>query len=76
MALDSFDELLRQLRSRPEWQEQLRVVVLTEEVLALPGQMSALTERVDTLAQLLGALAERVDALPSGWTRWPNAWTL
>jgi len=77
MAIESFEELLRQLRARPEWREQLRVVVLSEQLLALPGivselaaaqlrtetELGQLIERVDALAERMDALTERVDAL-------------
>lgn len=49
MTLHSFDDLLRALREHPEWREQLRRQVLTDELLALPERVEALDEAMQWL---------------------------
>lgn len=70
-------EFLRLLREDPAFREEVRRQVLTDELLALPGQMAVLAqqvaalveaqrrteERVDGLAQQMAVLTQRVDGL-------------
>lgn len=70
MAIESFDDVLRQLRDHPEWQAQLRSIVLTDELREVPETVGALAvAQRDTQAQLLAlteqvsGLAQRVDAV-------------
>lgn len=77
MAIDSFDELLRALHEHPSWREELRRVVLTDDLLGLPAvvrelaaaqlsterRLDALTARVEALAAQVGSLAARVHEL-------------
>lgn len=79
MALHAseFREWISALYEHPEWREELRRLVLTDELLSLPQlfrelaevqrrtdeQLNTLTARVDALAARVDALAERVDAL-------------
>jgi hypothetical protein len=72
-----FGDLVRLLEQQPEWHAELRRLVLTDEVLALPQAVQSLTEaqrrteeqlailaqRVDGLAEQMAALARRVDTL-------------
>lgn len=65
MAIESFDDLLRQLQDHPEWRQQLRSVVLSDRLLALPDivadlalKVAALTERMDALTTSVEAIAE------------------
>ena len=46
---DEFHDLIRLVESHPEWRAELRRLVLTDELLALPEQVGVLTE-VTTLA--------------------------
>lgn len=63
MASDSFADLLTQLRDHPEWREDLRRVVLTDELLALPGVVADLAQGQRVLVAQVGQLAERMDQL-------------
>lgn len=65
-----FRDLLRLLREKPEWREELRKAILTDELLELPEIVRRLAEKVDALADEVRALAQqnrelaqRVDAL-------------
>jgi len=70
MAIESFDDLLRQLHDHPEWRDRLRAVVLPDRLLALPDivadlavQVSALTERVEQVAELQRGTEMRLQGL-------------
>lgn len=63
MAIDSFDEFLRQLPEHPEWQERLRRVVLTDHLLALPGAFAELAQAQAGTERRLERLTARVDQL-------------
>ncbi len=45
MQINRFEDVLRALREHPEWLEELRTIILTEELLALPTRFTALEER-------------------------------
>ncbi|MGH8057844.1 MAG: hypothetical protein ACREOH_11515 [Candidatus Entotheonellia bacterium] len=76
-TVEEFRDLVRILEERPEWRAELRRLVLTDELLALPElvqalgeaqrrteeQVTALTQRVDTLTQRVDALTQQVTAL-------------
>ena len=49
-TVNDFEDLVRLLRERPEWQEQLRALVLPRELLELPALVRQLAERIDALA--------------------------
>ena len=68
--LRDFQDLVRLLRDHPEWREELRALLLTQELLTLPTLMRDLTatvarlaERVDQLAVRQDQLTERMDQL-------------
>jgi len=75
--LRDFRDLVQLLRQHPEWQEELRALLLTQELLTLPAlvrelaatvnqlaeQMVRLTDRVDHLTERLDRLTDRVDQL-------------
>jgi len=42
-TVEEFRDLVRILEENPEWRAELRRLVLTEELLSLPGQVAALT---------------------------------
>jgi hypothetical protein len=50
-TVKDFQDLVRLLRERPEWRDELRRVLLTDELLELPRAMRALTEEVRRLAE-------------------------
>ena len=47
---DEFHDLVRIVEAHPEWRAELRRLVLTDELLALPEQVGALTREVTALA--------------------------
>ena len=68
--VSDFNDLIRLLQAHPEWQVQLRNVLLSDDFLALPNivrqlgeRMDQLTERVDRLGERMDQLTERVDRL-------------
>ncbi len=69
-AIGDFKDFLQALDEHPEWREELRRKVLTEELLSLPAivqtlaqQLGQLTARVDQLTERVDQLTERVDQL-------------
>ena len=70
MSEDDLRALIRAVRENPEAAEELRRVLLTEELLALPQvvalqgeNLARLTDRVDVLTERMDVLTERMDAL-------------
>lgn len=72
-TVDDFHDLLHILQERPEWRDELRRVVLTDELLALPTQIAELraeTERrFQELAEALGRTDKQVAELVVQMTR-------
>lgn len=72
-TVDEFRDLLRLLQERPEWRAELRRVVLTDELLALPAQVAELraeTERrFQELAQAQARTERQVAALAEAQAR-------
>ncbi len=66
-TVEDFRDLARILEERPEWRAELRRLVLTDELLALPEQterrFQELTEQIATLAKTQGQFAEEHAAL-------------
>ena len=58
-----FHDLIRLIEAHPEWRAELRRLVLTDELLALPQQVGVLTHEVTTLAATEQHLAEQMTAL-------------
>jgi uncharacterized protein YoxC len=69
-TVDDFQDLLRLIDQHPEWRDELRRRLLTDELLGLPalvreiaeGQLASNT-RLDTLTDRLDTLTARVDTL-------------
>ena len=57
-TVEEFRDLLRILEERPEWRAELRRLVLTDELLALPELVRALVEAQQRTEERLTALAE------------------
>lgn len=57
-SIESFDDLLEQLETHPEWRQRLRAVVLTDELTALPERVAELATVLDRTQQTLARLAE------------------
>ena len=60
---DGFHDLVRLVESHPEWRAELRRLVLTDELLALPEQVGVLTEQMTTLTIQVTSLARSVQTL-------------
>jgi hypothetical protein len=60
---DEFHDLLRLVESHPEWRAELRRLVLTDELLALPEQIGVLTEQMTALTAQVTSLARSVQTL-------------
>src|ERR1700675_664710 len=65
--VEDFHDLVRLLEERPEWRAELRRLVLTEELLAVPEQIARLRQETDqrfqALAEALATLTARIDTL-------------
>ena len=59
-TIDTIHDLSRILREHPEWREELRRTLLTEELLALPQRLA---EYAEATARRLDALTESVASL-------------
>jgi outer membrane murein-binding lipoprotein Lpp len=64
-----FQSLVRTLERHAEWKAELRRLLLTDELLALPQVVSALTPEVRELAAGQARLTEQVRELAAGQTR-------
>ena len=62
-ASTDFKDFLQALDEHPEWREELRRSVLTEELLSLPATVQTLAKRTDQLAERTDQLAERMGQL-------------
>ena len=79
-TMDDFHDLIRLIETRPEWRVELRRLVLTEELLAVPDHLAALRARSEEQFQALveaqqrtniqlATLTERVTALAAAQER-------
>ena len=60
MDTPDFHEVVRLLETHPEWRAELRRIVLTDELLALPQLIANLTEQVGRLTEQMATLTEIV----------------
>jgi polyhydroxyalkanoate synthesis regulator phasin len=58
-TVEDFTDLIRLLRERPEWQAELRRLVLPEELLPLPALVRDLAQKVGELAEAQRRTEER-----------------
>src|SRR5262245_17394195 len=61
-TVEEFRDLVRLLEERPEWREELRRLVLTPALLALPEQIAELRARSEQQFQELVAAQQRTEA--------------
>jgi hypothetical protein len=61
--IKDFHDVIRLLEDHPEWRSELRRVLLTDALLALPDQLARLTEQVAALAAGQARTNERLAAL-------------
>ncbi|GBC91889.1 hypothetical protein HRbin15_00349 [bacterium HR15] len=59
MAFQTIEDLLKAIREHPEWREELRRVILTEELLQLPERFERLSAIVQQLAASVQQLVEQ-----------------
>lgn len=64
--ITDFHDVIRLLEDHPEWRSELRRVLLTDALLALPDQLARLTEQVAALANGQARLTEQVAELAKG----------
>ncbi|MCD6505058.1 hypothetical protein J7M22_00405 [Candidatus Poribacteria bacterium] len=69
-TVEEFHDLIKLLEEKPEWREELRRLVLTDELLKLPEAFRELVEvqrrteeRIETLTERLETLERRVEEL-------------
>ena len=78
-TIDTIQDLSRVLRERPEWREELRRTLLTEELLELPQRFAEYTakndERMGTMEARMDALEVRMTRLMRVWMPWLRVWT-
>jgi hypothetical protein len=60
-TVEEFRDLMRILEARPEWREELRRLVLTDALLALPEQMAELRARSEQQFQALAEAQQRTE---------------
>ena len=72
-TVKDFQDLVRLLRERPEWRDELRRVLLTDELLELPRAMRVLTEEVRRLAEAQLKTEERIGRLEEAVIRLDQA---
>ena len=60
-TIEEFHDLIRMLDERPEWRSELRRLVLTDELLALPAQMAELRVHTEQRFQELAAAQRRTE---------------
>jgi chromosome segregation ATPase len=51
MTLDGFEDLLAALRDRPDWRDELRRVLLTDDLHTLPHEVTRIARAVTSLAE-------------------------
>ena len=61
-TVEDFHDLIQLLETHPEWRSDLRRLVLTDELLALPQQLAMLQARSEEQFQELLAAQQRTDA--------------
>jgi hypothetical protein len=67
--IKDFHDVVRLLEEHPEWRTELRRLILTDDLLALPRQVNRLTEQVTMLVDAQARTDARVAALAEAQTR-------
>lgn len=63
VRIERFEDVLRALRENPEWLEELRVLILTEELLALPARFTGLEQRMSVMDERQDRMERRMDRI-------------
>lgn len=75
LSTDDLHELIRLLEQHPEWRAELRRLVLTDELLSLPGLTRELAEVVREMARLQQPGLERLERVEAVQARLTEALT-
>ena len=67
-TVEEFHDLVRLLEERPEWRSELRRLVLTDQLLALPEQVAELRVYTEQRFQALAAAQQRTEERLTGLT--------
>ena len=62
-AINDIRDLLQILREQPDWADQVRAVLLSQELLELPGKVAILAATVETINRRLDSLEQDVAEL-------------
>ena len=65
-AINDIRDLLQILREQPDWAAQVRAVLLSQELLDLPGKVAILAANVETINQRLDRLEQDAAELKAG----------
>jgi phosphoserine phosphatase len=68
-TVEDFEDLLRILEERPEWQERMRRAILTRDLLELPADFAQLRQIVQELAEAQRRTEQRVEELAEAQRR-------
>ena len=60
-SVEEFHDLVRILEERPEWRSELRRLILTDHLLALPEQITELRAYTEQHFQALAAAQQRTE---------------
>lgn len=63
MRIERFEDVLRALREHPEWLDEVRAIILTEELLALPSRFTQLEQRQDRTEQRQDRMEQRLEKI-------------
>ncbi|MCS7065189.1 MAG: hypothetical protein NZL85_02815 [Fimbriimonadales bacterium] len=62
VRIETFEDILRVLREHPEWLDEIRRLILTEELLRLPLRFDALQARIEALEARFTAFQQEMHA--------------
>jgi multidrug efflux pump subunit AcrA (membrane-fusion protein) len=68
-TVEDFEDMLRILEERPEWQERMRRAILTRDLLELPAEFAQLRQIVQELAEAQRRTEQRVEELAEAQRR-------
>jgi predicted nuclease with TOPRIM domain len=69
IRIHTFEDILRALRQKPEWLEELRRMILTDELLALPRKFEKFEEKFERLEGRFERLEEKYERLEGRFER-------
>jgi hypothetical protein len=68
-TVEDFEDMLRILEAKPEWQERMRQAILTRDLLELPARFAELQQVVRELAEAQRRTEQRVEELAEAQRR-------